>query len=130
MSDPKPIKMGYEGQAAQQQVKLGDCLWEAHSAGSRILEFTAGRTFADYAESEVLRAVVAKMLEIVGSALEEMQALYPEQAMRIEHLAEAVGLKQRLAGEVEDKVIWGFVETSLPPLVAEVAVLLDEWHQE
>ena len=119
--------MGFEGQAAQQQAGLGDFLWEAHSAGSRILDFTSGRTFTDYEAHEVLRAAVESMLGIVAASLEDVQQYFPEEAAKIEHRSEAIALRPRL-GTGSDAEVWRFVEASLPELMGEVAALLEDWH--
>ncbi len=123
MTEPK---MGLEG-ATRQQAGLGDFLWEAHAAGAKALEFTAGRSFNDYSEHEVLRAAVESMLRIVAASLEDVREYFPDEAAKMPHAAEAIALRERLGTE-EDAEVWGFVQGSLPELVAEVQVLLEEWH--
>jgi uncharacterized protein with HEPN domain len=118
--------MGFEG-AVPQQAGLGDFLWEAHAAGAKALEFTAGRGFEEYGEHEVLRAAVESMLRIVGASLADVQEYFPDEAAKIERAGEAVALRARL-GTGADAEVWRFVRDTLPMLVAEVQVSLEEWH--
>jgi uncharacterized protein with HEPN domain len=122
----KEPKMGFEG-AARQQAGLGEFLWEAHAAGTKALEFTAGRSFSDYTQHEVLRAAVESMLRIVAASLEDVREYFPEEAAKMPHAGEAIALRERL-GVDADADVWRFVQESLPGLVAEVQVLLEEWH--
>jgi uncharacterized protein with HEPN domain len=118
--------MGFEG-AAQQQAGLGEFLWEAHAGGVKALEFTAGRSFEDYMGHEVLRAAVESMLRIVAASLEDVREYFPDEAAKMPHADEVIALRQRL-GTGADAQVWGFVQESLPALVAEVQVLLEVWH--
>ena len=122
----KEPKMGFEGQA-QQQAGLGEFLWEAHAAGTKALEFTAGRSFDDYSEHEVLRAAVESMLKIVAASLEDVREYFPDEAAKMPRAGEAIALKPKL-GPGGDAEVWRFVQATLPELVAEVQVLLEDWH--
>ena len=123
----KEPKMGFEGAGQQQQAGLGEFLWEAHAAGTKALEFTAGRSFDDYRQHEVLPAAVESMLRIVAASLEDVREYFPDDAAKMPHASEAIALRERL-GTGADVNVWQFVQTSLPALVAEVQVLLEDWH--
>ncbi len=121
--------MGFEGKSAAAQASIGDDLWEMHAAGEKLAQFTEGRTLEDYAESEVLRAVVASMLGVMGGALERLAKAAPECAARVDGpdlLALCFGLGKGTAEPVE---AWGFVRHALPELRARVLTELDAWHQ-
>ncbi len=122
----KEPKMGFEG-AAQQQAGLGEFLWEAYAAATKALEFTAGRSLADYSQHEVLRAAVESMLRIVAASLGDVREYFPDEAAKMPHAGEAIALGEKL-GTGADASVWGFVQGSLGELVAEVQVLLEEWH--
>ena len=130
--EAKPEKMGYEGKAAQAQVSLGDDLWELHSAAAKITEVTAGRTLADYDESEVLRAVVTSMLRLMEAAALRIAKHSPELASRLEQRYELHVLVERLSVEtlVSDADVWRFVQDLLPGLAAGAATELDRWHED
>ena len=93
----------------------------------KALEFTAGRSFDDYREHEVLRAAVESMLRIVAASLEDVREYFPDEAAKMPHAGEAIALLGR-PGTGADAEVWRFVQGSLPELVAEVQVLLEEWH--
>jgi uncharacterized protein with HEPN domain len=128
MTEPlKAPKMGFEDAGVQQQAGLGDFLWDAHAAGTKVLDFTAGRTSEEYAAHEVLRAAVESMLQIVAAALEDVQEYFPQEFARIEHAGTMITLRG-LLGTGADTAVWSFVQESLPALMGEVAVLLEDWH--
>ena len=117
-------KMGFE-RGGEQQARLGELLWEVHAAGGKIVEFTQGRSFVDYAESEVLRAVVLKMLGIMAEALNEMRRGFPEEFSK---LAGAERIAEVCAAPAEAKV-WKVVEEVVPELVGQAREMLEAWHQ-
>ena len=123
MDEPKTPKMGYEGKGAEAQARLGDCLWDAHSAGSKIVEFTLGRSFAEYEESELLQSVVEKMLEIMAEALVEMRRHFPEEFAGLDGGSRVIEAK---AAGVE---AWRVVQEVVPQMAVQLQTMLDEWHQ-
>src|SRR5215472_11791876 len=44
-------------------------LWDARRAAERITRFTAGKTYDDYLDDDMLRAAVERQFEIIGEAL-------------------------------------------------------------
>jgi uncharacterized protein with HEPN domain len=121
-SETKPAKMGYEGKEIQAQTQLGDCLWDAHAAGGKILEFTTGRSFAEFEENELLRSVVTKMLEIMTEALSELRRHHAEEFSRLD----AARLIERAGGDLE---IWRLAMEVVPELTVQIQTRLEEWHQ-
>jgi len=123
VNEAKTPKMGYEGNGAEARARLGDCLWDAHSAGGKIVEFTSGRSFAEYEGSELLQSVVEKMLEIMAEALAEMRRHFPEQFARLEDGSRLIEI------QVGRREIWRVVQAVVPEMVAQLQTMLDEWHQ-
>jgi uncharacterized protein with HEPN domain len=122
-NEEKPVKMGFERQGAEAQVRLGDCLWDAHAAGMKILEFTAGRSFEEYRDSELLRSVVEKMLEIMIEALVEMRRHFSEEFTKLD------GGSRLIEARDADGEVWQVVKDVVPEMVAQLQTMLDEWHQ-
>ena len=46
-------------------------LWDARCAAERIIRFTAGRSYDDYLDDDMLRAAVERQFEIIGEALSD-----------------------------------------------------------
>ena len=121
-------KMGFERAGEQEQLKLGELLWDVHAAGMKIVEFTSGRDLADFADNELLRSVVAKMLGLIADALHQVQAQFPDEFTKISNgnkLIETGAAAETLSGEK----VWRVVEELIPELVAEARTLLEDWHQ-
>lgn len=124
MDAPMP-KMGFEHAAEQEQVKLGELLWDVHAAGMKIVEFTSGRDHDDFAESELLQSVVTSMLGIIADSLRQLHAQFPGEFAKISNgnrLIDAASLT------APDK-LWRLIEEQIPELVAEARALLEDWHQ-
>jgi len=102
-------------------------LWDAREAAERALRFTAGKTFQDYEADELLRSAVERQLEILGEALGKLRQADAETAHSIRALPRAVGLRNVLIhgyATVDDRIVWGVVESNLPELRDEIAALL------
>ena len=102
-------------------------LWDAREAVERTLRFTAGKTFEDYESDELLRSAVERQLEILGEALGKLRQADADAARSIRALPRAVGLRNVLIhgyATVDDRIVWGVVESNLPDLRHEIAVLL------
>ena len=123
VDEAKTPKMGYEGNGSEAQARLGDCLWDAHSAGGKIVEFTAARSLADYEESELLQSLVEKMLEIMAEALVEMQRHFPAEFARLDGGLRVIEVKASGAA------VWRVVQEVVPEMVLQLQTMLDEWHQ-
>jgi uncharacterized protein with HEPN domain len=104
-------------------------LWDAQQAAQKILRFTAGKTFADYVADDLLRSGVERQFEIVGEALNQFSRLDPTTATMIPDLARIVAFRNVLIhgyANVDDRVVWGVVESSLLSLYAAVSQLLPQ----
>ena len=131
MEDTNPERMGFEGKHAAAQLALGDDLWELHGAGQKVLEFSVGRTAADYEEHELLRALIAQMISIMADALHRIDKESPEHAHRLAapglHILNAALQHDGSAPPAAE--VWSFVQNDLPTLVGKAAEELARWHE-
>ena len=114
------------------QRDLEALLWGVHEAGRTALEFSHARSLDDYLMNNMLRSAVEQQLEIVGEALQSLRRFYPEEAAKVSSLDPFIRVKDGLSLEsdrIHDETIWTTLQESLPRLVAEAEVSLDEWHQ-
>ncbi len=102
-------------------------LWDARSAAEKVGRFTAGRSFNDYLADEMLRAAVERQLEIIGEALAGLRRVEPDLAGKVPDLARIVAFRNILIhgyASVDDRLVWGVVETHLATLHAAIDDLL------
>jgi uncharacterized protein with HEPN domain len=95
-------------------------LWDARRAAERVGRFTHGKSFVDYEADEFLRSAVERQLEIVGEAFNQLQRIDAALAATIPALPRIVGFRNILIhgyATVDDKIVWGVVETNLKPLL-------------
>lgn len=116
------MRMGFE--RAEAQTRLGDILWDMHAAGAKVLEFTEGRAWAEYEESDLLQAFCLKMLVIVADCLRELGHKFPEEYARVPGADRMVPLTEASSSVA----VWRLVEEVLPGVVGEAHRMLAEWH--
>ena len=95
-------------------------LWDAQRAADRVSRFCAGKTFAIYEADEILRSAVERQLEIVGEALNQLSRVDATTASLLPDLPRIVGFRNMLIhgyASVDDHIVWGVLETNLPPLI-------------
>ena len=64
---------------------------------------------------------------IIGEALSQLVKLAPDVTERIAAVRQTIAFRNILVhgyATVDDKIVWGVVETSLPPLIKSVHMLL------
>jgi uncharacterized protein with HEPN domain len=125
MTEERAVKMGFERAAELEQVKLGDCLWDVHAAGMKLLEFTSGRSFDDYNQSELLQSVVKTMLEIMADRLNQMRRQFPAEFAKIADASRLIDT----AESTDLPKLWRTVEEAVPEAVAEARAVLEHWHE-
>jgi len=111
------------------QLEVKKYLYDIAAASEHITAFTAGKTFADYEGDAMLRAAVERQFEIIGEALGQLARLDEAIAARITDYRRIIAFRNILIHgytQVDDRLVWDIVETSLPPLHREVAALLKE----
>ena len=104
-------------------------IWDAQQALQRIQRFVARKDFAAYQSDELLRSAVERQFEILGEALNQLSRLDPNMAKKIPDLPRIVAFRNILIhgyASVDDRLVWGVVESRLEPLLDVVAALLSE----
>jgi uncharacterized protein with HEPN domain len=102
-------------------------LWDAQHAAERIERFTAGKTFTEYGADEYLRSAVERQFEIVGEAINQLRRIDPDTAVAIPELARIIAFRNILVhgyADVDNRLVWGVIETDLPSLRATLGRLL------
>ena len=98
-------------------------------AARSLTEFTNGKSLAEYAEEALLRAAVERQFEIIGEAMTRLARIDEGTAARISGYRRIIAFRNVLIhgyADVDDRLVWDVVESSLPALVGELAALLDE----
>lgn len=102
-------------------------LHDVSVACDRLARFCAGRSFADYGKDEMLRAAVERQFTVIGEALSRLSKVDPDVAAGIPDCARIVAFRNILIhgyAFVDDRIVWGVVESDLVPLRAAVRRLL------
>jgi uncharacterized protein with HEPN domain len=102
-------------------------LEDVRQAARRILDFTQGKTFGDYAADMLLRSGVERQFEIIGEALNRLVKSDPDLANRISHYRRIVSFRNVLIhgyDVVEDEIVWDVATRDLPTLYEQVEDLL------
>ena len=104
-------------------------LWDAERAAERIARFTSGKSFSEYEADEFLRSAVERQFEIIGEALNRLAQVDALTAGQIPDLPRIVAFRNVLIhgyAAVDNRLVWGVVETSLSPLRSNLERLLNE----
>ena len=91
--------------------------------------FTAGRSFDQYRNDAMLRAAVERQFEIIGEAMARLARVDEAVAARISGYRRIIAFRNVLIhgyADVDDRLVWDVVETSLPTLVEEINTLANE----
>jgi uncharacterized protein with HEPN domain len=102
-------------------------LWDAQQAAERIARFTLGKEFTDYEADEFLRSAVERQFEVIGEALNQIARIDAQFASQIAELPRIVAFRNVLIhgyATVDNRLVWGVIETSLDPLRDTLARLL------
>jgi len=98
-------------------------------ASDLIVQFTSGKSLADYQNDPLLRSGVERQFEIIGEALNQAIQHDPSVAKLISNSSRIISFRNRLIhgySAVADNVVWGVLETNLPVLNREVKALLEK----
>ena len=108
--------------------ELRDNLEEALKHGREILNFVSGMSLEQYSEDEKTRLAVERLFEIIGEALNRSYKLDPELVDSIPNYRQIISFRNILAhcyDTVEDRIVWGIIEESLPQLLSDLESLLE-----
>ena len=104
-------------------------MWDVSQAVDRITRFVAGKTFQAYQADDLMRSAVERQFEIIGESLAQLSKLDSETAAMIPDLSRIVAFRNILIhgyATVDDKIVWGVVEGSLPQLRESLRRLLED----
>ena len=104
-------------------------LYDIQRAAGLLREFTDGKTFADYESDAMLRSAVERQFEIIGEAMTKLAKPEAPMADHISQYQRMIAFRNLLIhgyADVDDRLVWDVVETSLLTLVREVDALLGE----
>ena len=100
-------------------------LFDVQRAAALIARFCEGKTFDQYRTDELLKSGVERQFMI--EALSQLARVAPDVTERIAAFRQIIAFRNILVhgyATVDDKIVWGVVETSLPPLIESVDMLL------
>lgn len=104
-------------------------LYDIQQASRLIEQFTAGKSYAEYASDAMMRAAVEREFEIIGEALAQLARLDPGIASEISDLRSIISFRNILIhgyAVVDDLLVWDIVESKVAILEREIDVLLAE----
>jgi uncharacterized protein with HEPN domain len=104
-------------------------LYDIQEAAGLAAQFTAGKDFAEYQRDPMLRLAVERAFAIIGEALAQLARVDPAVAERITDFRSIIAFRNILIhayAQLDDRIVWGIVESKLPVLTHEVAALMDE----
>ncbi len=107
--------------------ELLENLEEAVSRGYEVQKFVAGLTLEQYSADGKTRLAVERSFEIIGEALNRCFKIAPEQIDSIRNYRRIISFRNILAhcyDTVEDRIVWGLIEGSLPELLEDLERLL------
>jgi uncharacterized protein with HEPN domain len=100
---------------------------EALRRGIEVQKFVAGLTLEQYSADDKTRLAVERSFEIIGEALNRSFKIAPEQIDSIRNYRQIISFRNILAhcyDTVEDRIVWGIIEGSLPELLEDLKRLL------
>jgi predicted nucleotidyltransferase/uncharacterized protein with HEPN domain len=113
--------------AAMISNRAATLLWDGRRAAERIVRFTAGRSFDDYLDDEMMRAAVERQFEIIGEALAALERVDGTVAARLPDLRQIIASRNVLIhgyATIDDRPVWDAAQNDLPQLLAAIVQLL------
>ena len=107
--------------------ELRENLEDALKHGREIQRFVSGMSLEHYSSDEKTRLAVERSFEIIGEALNRSCKLDPELVDAIPNYRQIISFRNILAhcyDTVEDRIVWGIIEESLPHLLGDLESLL------
>jgi uncharacterized protein with HEPN domain len=107
--------------------RVQECLNDLIFNVEELLSFVAGMSYEDYREDRKTQAAVERKFEIIGEALNRLSRINPELLSQITNYRSIISFRNILAhgyDSVEDRVVWGIVESDLDQLLRDVIRLL------
>ncbi len=111
------------------QLESQKYLYDIREAAHLLEIFVAGKTFEDYRCDAMLQAAVERKFEIIGEAMNNLAKIDKVVTSRITNYQRIISFRNVLSheyGNVDDRLVWGVLETNLPALVREIDALLKD----
>ena len=108
-------------------------LFDISQACDLLLEFTQGKSLADYSRDPLLRSAVERQFEVLGEALKQALRVEPALSGHISDTPRIIAFRNRLIhgyASVSDELVWGVLEVNMPTLCREVQRLLHKPKSE
>ena len=102
-------------------------LFDIRRAAGLIVGFCSDRTFGDYVRDDMLKSAVERQFGVIGEALARLAKTDPTVAEQVADHRRIIAFRNILVhgyATVDDRIVWGVVETSLPVLMKSVDALL------
>ena len=102
-------------------------LFDIRQAAGLLTDFTRGKSFADFQGDPMLRSAVERQFEIIGEALTKLAKVDQETAALISEHRRIIAFRNILIhgyAQIDDRLVWGVVESKLPTLSQEMKKLL------
>jgi uncharacterized protein with HEPN domain len=102
-------------------------LEDIRQAAELILQFTAGKSFADYDSDALLRSGVERQFEIIGEAVNRLSKIDPSISAGLPDTPRIVAFRNILVhgyDVVDNHVVWDVIQGNPEPLHARVVSLL------
>jgi len=105
-----------------------ECLNDIVATVEELLGFVSGMTYRQYVSDRKTQAAVERKFEIVGEALNRLSRVDPEALAQIRHYRSIISFRNLLAhgyDSVDDRVVWGIIESDLDQLTSDAVALLE-----
>jgi uncharacterized protein with HEPN domain len=102
-------------------------LWDVQRAAESIVRFTAGRSYDDCLDDDMLRAAVERQFEIIGEAFVGLRRLDPALAAQLPELPQIIAFRNVLIhgyAHVNHQTVWDAIRDDLPRLQVMLTQLL------
>ena len=104
-------------------------VWEVQQAAQAIHQFTAGKTFHEYATDWVLKSAVERQITKIGGAAARLIVNIDPNAQRIGSSAGTLGFGNKQDHswpDFEPHEIWEFIRKTLPSLLKDTTAILED----
>ena len=109
------------------QLEARKYLYDIREAAGLAAQFTAGKSLEEYQQNPMMRLAVERAFAIIGEALVQLARLDSALAARISDFRSIVAFRNILVhayAQVDDRIVWGILESKLPVLIKEVDALM------
>jgi uncharacterized protein with HEPN domain len=111
------------------QLESKKYLFDIKQAAGLLTDFTRGKSFADFQGDPMLRSAVERQFEIIGEALTKLAKVDQETATLVSEHRRIIAFRNILIhgyAQIDDRLVWGVLDSKLPTLSQEVKKLLEE----